>query len=818
MYKKSLLFGAAARSIAVVIASLLVLFAFVGCSNPSSGSTEYVFQASSDYPYPPETVTANNWDSLIGLLNDYNADTNLVQHIRYQGVSATIDDDLIIPAGKIVYLAEDYDTAGDVDYNITVREGARLVLVGDFLAGAGTHPVTSLTSGYLLVRGTVEVFRGLTVAADARTVSDYTVENIVEPGRNTVIGTHVTVLPGAVLTLDITDLIPPTESLPNKFTPQQAWAAAGQGHLVIGTGSTPRTPSSAAANTLTAYYFTVRELLTGVSPNASRSYTVTSGRFSSEELPPVIPQGAYILTSAIPTNSAGGTLTVNGWLSTNGTLNGITKIEVGNSGSLILTEPSGELLTGLTDLRIGPSALLDITSNDVSLKTLTALFLGDGSSINVPGNNVTFMLDTPLALTIGKNVTYAVGMSASAKVDTVVAKDASLVGSSTLTVYPGSTFTVNDGVTFTVGSGSTFDISRQPIPPTGDTPPITINGAIELAAGGAFVGPAFATVQADPASLFKTIGLGPNGKVVLNYGAEFSLGGTDLFVGNSSATYTWDGTAGADTAGAQIEINDKGLIIRDINEISSAVEVTVAAPGAGILSNHSLFLDRAVTLDIAATYAIYLTGAAGGGAKLKGPGKVTADTLEIIGGDEGWQAVSENNSSIAIFAGTLMPVNPDGAVTAAATLKALGLGADINTSALEIQENTTVDLGGSVLRKAGKIALASGGTITFADDTSVILTGIPVPATRNLVALSTTSGGTDVTAGAFTEIGILDLTGDGDVKAETTAVADASPANTGPAGRLIALAGDGGTSNTVATATSAVSISSETITEADSTL
>ncbi|MDR2630896.1 MAG: hypothetical protein LBC60_08250, partial [Spirochaetaceae bacterium] len=308
MYKKSLLFGAAALA-------LLVVCAFVGCSNPSSGSTEYVTQASSDYPFPADTVFTNDYDALIGLLNDYNAETNRVVNIAYGG---TIAVNTIIPDGKTVYLTA--DLSGGTTGNITVREGARLVLVGDFTAG---------NTGLLLVRGTVEVFRSLKMTTDALDVGDYSVENVVEPGRNTVIGEKVTVLPGAILTLDVTDIIPPTEYQKNKFTPAQAWAAAGQGHLVIGLTNTVTNPTGEA---LTAYNYTVRELLEGVYPSATRSYTVASSRIALETMPALIPQGAYILTTATPRGSDGNTLTVNGALGTNGTLNDLTKLEVGNGG------------------------------------------------------------------------------------------------------------------------------------------------------------------------------------------------------------------------------------------------------------------------------------------------------------------------------------------------------------------------------------------------------------------------------------------------------------------------------------------------------
>ncbi|MDR2629766.1 MAG: hypothetical protein LBC60_02475 [Spirochaetaceae bacterium] len=823
MYKKSLFWGAAALA-------LLAVYAFVGCSNPSSGSTEYVTQASSDYPFPADTVFVNTRAALNGLLNDYNAETNKVINIAYTG---TITADLIIPSGKTVYLTA--DLSGGTTGNITVREGARLVLVGDFLAG---HIVpTPASTGYLLVRGTVEVFRSLTVKTDARDVADYSVENVIEPGRNTVIGEKVTILPGAVLTLDVTDILPPNQSLPNKFTPAQAWAAAGKGHLVIGLKNKPGDFTYATAtDILSAHAYTVQELLTGVYPSATRSYTVASARIATETLPSLIPAGAYILTSATPRGSDGNTLTVNGSLITEGTLNDITKLEVGNGGSLVLTEPANELLRSLEELRLGPGASFEIDSNtDVSLESLTALFLGDGSSIDVPGTNVTFKDGTPVKTTLGKDVAYRVGMSASAKVDTVITKDASLVGGSILTVYPGSTFTLQEGVTFTVDDGSTFDISNLTPPAADAASPVTINGAIEITEGSAIVGPSFPTVQANPDALFKTIGLGTDGKVVLNYGADFYFSSTtgQKFVGSNgdTATYEWadlSSPGAPPTDGAQIEINSKGLIIRDIDEIvTHGATITIAAPGAGILKNQSLTLERGVTLVITDVLPLYLFGdteANGGGAKLLGQGKVqvgtAATSTTITGGDFGWQAIGDNiaitpvspNNPALISVSAATPVSP----TTSTTLKALGLGAAINVTTadvLNLYADITIDLNGGNLRKVGEITIANGGKITFAADTDTkIVTGASPATNTTPVTLAVTNS--TVTASGIQSIAVLGLTSTAStqIKASTTGIANttATPPTVG-AGKLVSLIG--GTAVETLTTTALVSISSETVTE-----
>jgi hypothetical protein len=791
MYKKSLFFGAAALA-------LLVLLTLAGCSNPSSGSTEYVTQAGSGYPYPVDTVFVADRASLDGLLNDYSAETNQVRHIAYGGNSASLTDGLIIPSGKTVYLT---DTHAAIAGNITVREGAKLVLVTPFTAG---------NPGLLLVRGTVEVFRSLTVTAGALDVADYSVENVIKPGRNTVIGKNVTIMPGAVLTLSITDLIPPTESQPNKFTPAQAWAAAGQGHLVIGTSSTPGKHAGAYTDALIAYNYKVSDLLAGVSPSTNRTYTVTSGRFGPENLPREIPAGAYILTRATPSKSESGKepFIVNGSLTTNGTLNEISNIEVGPGGALTLTEPNGELLRGLTKLTLRPGAGLAVTSSDVSLESLTSLSLWDGSSIIVPGGNVRFKGDPVLDLTLGKNVTYQVAMSAAAKVNTVISKDASLVKSSQLVVYPGSTFTVAEGVTFRVDENSTLDVSRIPVPDTNAAPALTINGTVEIG-NGTFIAPK----SNDPAvtdleNLYKTVKLrddeGKTGKILLNHDAKFNFG-TGKFVG-SGAIYEW--TSPANT-GPQIELNARGMIIRDINDMSSAVKITITNDGAVILKDKSLTLERGVTLAFATGKALTLMGDTdtnGGGAKLFGAGVVSSGSTEIKGGDYGWQAVGADNIVIGFTsasASTLKALDKDGAAAAnPAALTALGQGAAITQKAdsgnnLTIAANTTIALGGIAGRKKGEIILTGGanaGKISLAATTSTITTGnspASTPAAASLAANSITT----ITGAASDVIGIINVRGDGTTKPKvttTTAIEDGG--TTLAAGHLVILEGATGAS------------------------
>jgi hypothetical protein len=648
-------------------------------------------------------------------------------------------------------------------------------------------------------------------------------------GRNTVIGRNVRVLPGAVLTLDTTDIIPPTESQVNKFTPAQAWAAADQGHLVIGRGgSVPGIPQNAYADALTLHNYTVADLLNGVSPSASRTYTVTSGYTGAEELYPNIPAGAYILTRAIPNKTQGDVpLTVSGWLITNGYLSGITKIEVKNGGGLVLTEPSNDLLTGLTELILGPGATLEVTQNGtaVTLKALEKLFLGDGSTIVIPNTYVTFKADTPVVTTVGKNVTYALGLSPAAKVDTVIKEDGGLIGNSTLTVHPGSTFTVAEDVTFTVEDGSILDLSNLPIPATPGTAPVTINGTINIANDGFIVGPSYSAIEADPENLYNAFNLEDGGKVLLDYGATFYLGDdTRQFVGDTAATYTW--RAGGVTDGAQIELNQSGMIIRDLNGVdttnsttiaNTSATVTINAPGSGVLKDQSLYLDRGAILTVAAgvNNALWFVGdtlANGGGAKLLGPGKVAAGTIEIIGGDDGWQAFDDVVAIITTGASASTLSAP----TTASIFRALGSGAAIRipaAGALTIAPNTTVELNGTNVQERGVISFMAGtAAITLANDTSKIFTGASPEGHVTPVKLADDNASV-VATNTFTAIGILNLKGDntGYTLTKTTAAPDL-PNNRLPAGRLFSLTGTAGNPGT-ATADAAVTIGSLTPTD-----
>jgi hypothetical protein len=806
MLKKSLFFGAAALA-------LLVLFAFVGCSNPASESTQYVAQAASDYPYPEDTVFVSDRAALDGLLNDYDVDTNKVRNIAYSGAIGT---QLEIPAGKTVYLNPPENiVAGPpptiepvtLTANIVVNEGAKLVLVSPFQTSTGVPS----TPGKILVHGAVEVFKYLGVGNSALDVADYTVENGLVIGRNTVIGQKVTILPGATLVLKPEDIIPPDQNSGNKFTPTQAWAAAGQGSLRID-------------GALSNYDYEVKDLLTGVYPSASRKYYVESSRTGTETLPAVIPLGAYITTSATPRESDGNTLTVNGFLKTAGTLEDITEITVGNGGGLELSQTSGDVLNSLTKLTVGPGASFEVdkTSN-VTLQSLETLFLGDGSSftVNKAGNSVTFTQaeGKKLVTTLGKKVYYLVGIAADAIVDVKITDDASLITGSRLTVNPGSTFIVDAGKTLTVEGGAQVNFTAlTPPAAAGDPAPVIISGALAVESGATVYGPALD--PSDPDAFYETFTFEGDGKAVLDTGADFFMGAKQ-FIGA-----TGDGATYETANGAQIELNAAGFIMRDTGA-APAGTVTVKDTLAVIIKGHSLTLETGLTLKVDTGNQLWFVGgteADGDGAILKGAGKLVAASTEIVGGPFGWQAVGD---SIAIGTpdGIETNLKSDGASTGGA-FKALGslLGATITQKAvasnsLNILANTTIDLGGSSQRKVGEIVLVGDGTnpgtITFTDATSKIITGNT--AGSGLKDALDTGGVTAITGSAGL-IGIVNVLGDGsNTEVTTTAVANADLL---PAGFLVELVGGSGGGTVTAgaaTPTNDGHISAETPTVADNT-
>jgi hypothetical protein len=248
----------------------------------------------------------------------------------YVAYGGTIDDTVIIPAGKTVYLNGSSITL-TANHHIIVEPGAKLVLEGD---------ITTADDGRLLVKGMVEIHGTLTVTSTgtndpALQVADYfEVDGKIINGRSTVIGTpRIAVMPNGTLVLPAEDIA--NQPTHDRFTPAQAWAAAGQGNLVI-------------AGTLPAGY-TVASLLEGVAlPAGNRVYRVTLTQ-GGGVLPSLIPAGADITADGVIEDAQNHTLTVNGKLKATNAASTFKNIETLTvNGELIANAATFESVRTLT--------------------------------------------------------------------------------------------------------------------------------------------------------------------------------------------------------------------------------------------------------------------------------------------------------------------------------------------------------------------------------------------------------------------------------------------------------------------------------------
>jgi hypothetical protein len=144
--------------------------------------------------------------------------------------------------------------------------------------------------------------------------------------------------------------------------------------------------------------------------------------------------------------------------------------------------------------------------------------------------------------------------------------------------------------------------------------------------------------------------------------------------------------------------------------------------------------------------SLVLTGAASGGAKIVGTGKVKAGKTEIVGGTVGWQAVASDSSTVTVAvtdANTATITASSGNVV----LTAQGANATITQLAganngLTIEANTVIDFktaasGGSlVLAKAADTHLAK---ITLAADSAKLLLGTGAAGTQGVTAANLTT-------------------------------------------------------------------------------
>jgi hypothetical protein len=762
MTKRSLFGGALA---------LLTLLVFAGCSNPS-GSTEYVDRyIDSGFDYPSGTIFVDSLAELEGLLNGIEQPVGIT-HIAYRADTLVFTDQLIIPGGKTVYLEQIASDSYQLNQDIIVEPDAVLVLVKSTLATSDdTNP------GKLLVKGRVDVYGGLTVTATTEDVADYYEDTL--KAYRTVIKERVSVKAGGTLSLPAGDIRLAEDTSTRKLTPQEAWAAAGQGHLVI--------------SGVLAYPVTYM-LPEQIQPSKTRTYEFET---SGGDLPSVIPAGAYVTTSAAITDTPDHTLTVNGGLSApNATFSAITQlvisgsdtdnvarsavpaqymegyleadkatlekaetITIGDRGTFESESPVIEPPEG-SKIYLGRNAVFNATNDKATstFKNLISLFVGPGADVTIASKALTFAALRTLTVQDGARLDagfdkvfsttdannppdiiigdcfFKLGLSPSAKINMGIKKNATLANGSILKVNGDSTLVVEKGATLAVETGAVVDFSGLTTP--ANTPPITIEGTIELKGEGLIKVP---ELPAENADILKYITVGDEGKIVLNYGTTFHFELTsdetqedneiDDFVAPATAgkraSYTW----ADDDDGAQIEINKAGITIRDTGKTAPAV-LTVTKPNAGAVKGQTLTLEAGVSLVVKDKGVWFqLEDNENGPAKLKGPGKIvvqdtTGNTLATITGGSGWQVTG---ASIGIRGGTAATVV---ASAATAVFKALGSDAVIEVPAgkeLSVGQNVTIALGGTTASAGGRIILkghtGAGGKLSFVAAASKVTLG-----------------------------------------------------------------------------------------------
>jgi hypothetical protein len=764
MTKKSLFFGGLA---------LLALVVFAGCSNPSSSDPESSPVAGNP-DIPRDAVLAEGFDQLVGLLNDTNADTNGVENIAYAGAFSA---EVTIRGGKTVYWYGDDSTLAA---NLIVEEGARLVILG------GSTLSTDGAKKQLLVKGKVDVYGGLTIGANALDVADYFEANGTKEARGTVIGTsRVAIGAGGKLTLKADDIA--NTNTENRFTPPQAWAAAGKGDLEVD-GELSST-------------YTVTYMLKDISLAAGRWYTFET---AGGDLPSLIPAGADVTTNAALAGTADNTLTIYGRLTApNATLGSITdltisgldtdttaaksaaptlqgwnegyleadvatlasavsvnildrgefvsaskainppaesKINLGRSAIFTASGDSVNTFEKLSGLYAGPGAAVSIASTALTFAGLKTLTLQDGAKLEADeGTAVTFLVDpnAKTAISLGANTLYKVGVSPAAKVDVAITNNASLNAGSVLKVNEGSTFTLDAGKTFTVQPGATFDLSSLGITvPT--AAPVQINGTVVFKGtvenAGTLIGANPTLFEGDPTVISKFAAFGPDGKFEFNYGSAYIFAESEADAGDE-ITYigkAGDGAAFALGSNSRISISGSGISIGATNKGGFTV-VAVEEDGAYIAKDQTLTLDINAELQLGVGEGVMFAGDANGGARLEGPGKIVV----LDGEDRNVTITAGSGSWRAHGAGSIAIVNPGSEATVITTFetgdasfKALGASAVITVAEdteLTIAAVTTIDL-------------SEGGTLSIAANGDDDGTKIALPAATSIIKTNAAAG------------------------------------------------------------------------------
>jgi hypothetical protein len=275
------------------------------------------------------------------------------------------------------------------------------------------------------------------------------------------------------------------------------------------------------------------------------------------------------------------------------------------------------------------------------------------------------------------------------------------------------------------------------------------------------------------AGTLNAIILGPDGSLALTDGPVIlasSSGNVTLTpVADTSLTIGTGGTITQDTTGGTAH----SITIGGAAVLSGTYTVASESGEVGTLS-----VDTAGDLQITGAGSLVLTGApTGEAALLTGDGKVSAGGVEIVGGDDGWEAIDTGTEAIIIKPDTITTASGDAVLTAQdidsvirvkATAIPLAVNGQIDLTAFGTVTLVGGSTPGSLLLKGDATApgilitdssytdpvtINAGISITdfvLADSGStveVIVTKNGVPAATGIVAESDDSGG-DASSGA----------------------------------------------------------------------
>ncbi|GHU80787.1 hypothetical protein FACS189468_1530 [Spirochaetia bacterium] len=341
------------------IVLLALSLSFVGCGG---GDTEYI-QLPGDYAMPENAVRATTPAGLAGLY----ADTT-ISNIYIVG-DTLLPDGSVVPAGNNLYVRLATGTVASKD--IKVQAGATLTFFDNTGASTLTFAAKKLGIG-----GRVNIENGVTIIDGTDLTAITSLGDADAFGNDTVVGTNKLVIgKGATLSLPVGDLAATTTT--DKLTPAQAWAAAGQGDLIVA-DITNADIGLAALNVNTGNdgkrKFTITQISsnvipTGTSPSltiyGNTDVTTNGDNLILDTITDLTVDGKFVSTSTGLDLGELLRLTVNGTASFSaGTLDKIASIKVGAGGNLTVGGSIAGTVTGTT-LTIGRNGTASLAGTPI---------------------------------------------------------------------------------------------------------------------------------------------------------------------------------------------------------------------------------------------------------------------------------------------------------------------------------------------------------------------------------------------------------------------------------------------------------------------